>query len=62
MAAGQLTVLVRCPACDELIDLNATLRAELKRNVVGIDTAPIHSHISQAHPEQQQETRDTPQP
>ncbi|MEV4863257.1 hypothetical protein [Streptomyces ossamyceticus] len=55
MAAGQLTVCVRCPACGEPIELGATLRAELKRNVIGIDTEPIHAHIRQAHPEQDQD-------
>ncbi|MCL6733305.1 MULTISPECIES: hypothetical protein [Streptomyces] len=54
MATGNLTCFVRCPACNEPIELGATLRAELKRNVVGIDTEPIHAHIRQAHPQQGQ--------
>ncbi|MDX2520579.1 MULTISPECIES: hypothetical protein [Streptomyces] len=62
MATGQLTVCVRCPACNQPIDLNATLRAELMRNVLGIDTAPIHAHIRQAHPEQAPTTEEPPRP
>lgn len=49
MATGQLTLHVRCPACDEPIELTATLRPELKRNVIGIDTEPVHAHIRDAH-------------
>jgi hypothetical protein len=54
MAVGSFTLSARCPACGQPIELNATLRPELKRNVLGIDTAPIHTHIREAHPGQAQ--------
>lgn len=49
MASGETGVYTRCPACNEPIELNATVKLDMKRVVVGIDTAPIHEHIATHH-------------
>jgi len=46
MASGETTVSARCPACSEPIELNTTVKLDMKRVVVGIDTAPIRDHIA----------------
>lgn len=44
--AAELTLYVGCPVCGQPIELDAALRLEMKRTVVGIDTAPVHAHIA----------------
>lgn len=46
MATGETAVYARCPTCSEPIELNTTVRLDMKRVVLGIDTAPIHDHIA----------------
>jgi len=46
MASGETAVYARCPACSEPIELNVTVKLDMKRVVVGIDTAPIRDHIA----------------
>ncbi|EGX60105.1 hypothetical protein SZN_09291 [Streptomyces zinciresistens K42] len=49
MATGQLSCHTRCPDCGEEITLDAHLRLEMKRMVVGINMAPVHAHLSDRH-------------
>lgn len=49
MASGETAVYARCPMCSEPIELNTTVKLDLKRVVLGIDTAPIHDHIATHH-------------
>lgn len=51
MAAPDLAAYVNCPTCHEPINLGVTLRLDMQRMVLGIDTAPVHAHIRDAHPE-----------
>ncbi|MEV0470227.1 hypothetical protein [Streptomyces prunicolor] len=46
MAASELTLYVACPSYGQPIELDAKLRLEIKRMVVGIDTAPVHTHLT----------------
>lgn len=46
MAASELTLYVDCPSCGRPIELDAKLRLEMKRMVVGIDTAPVQAHLT----------------
>ncbi|MFC8361125.1 hypothetical protein ACFUIY_14780 [Streptomyces griseorubiginosus] len=50
MASGETVLYTRCPACNEPIELNATVKLDMKRVIVGIDTAPIHEHIATHDP------------
>lgn len=49
MAFGETGVFARCPVCSEPIALNTTVKLDMKRVVVGIDTAPIHAHLAEHH-------------
>lgn len=47
MASGETGVFARCPVCSEPIALDATVKLDMKRVVVGIDTALIHTHLAE---------------
>lgn len=49
MASGETALYTRCPACSEPIELSATVKLDMKRVVVGIDTDPIRDHIATHH-------------
>lgn len=51
MASGEWDCHVRCPACGEEIALEARLRTDMKRMVLGIDLDPVHAHVAERHPE-----------
>lgn len=40
MASGETGVYTRCPACNEPIELNATVRLDMKRVVLGSASTP----------------------
>lgn len=49
MAHSETAVYAGCPVCSEPIELNATVNLDMKRVVLGINTAPIHDHIATHH-------------
>ena len=54
MATDRLTIPIRCPGCRDTIGLPTASRYEYGRQVVAIDSKPLHDHIREQHPEKQQ--------
>jgi len=50
MASGETRLQALCPVCHTPIELDTTVKLDMKRVVVGIDTAPIHAHVRDQHP------------
>jgi hypothetical protein len=54
MDTDRLTIPITCPACHDTIALPTASRYEYGRQVVAIDSKPLHDHIRERHPEKQQ--------